>query len=310
MTMVSVVTCVYNGMPYLPDAVRSVLGQSRKDFQYIVVDDGSTDGSGEYLDSVRDGRLTVVHQENLGFTEAGNAGFALCEGELVAIMDADDIALPHRLERQVAFLDAHPDVSVVGGLAEYIGPTGRRGPLLMVPLEHERIVADLLRRGIGVLNPTACFRMDAVRAVGGFRPGPSPDHDLFLRLAETCRLANLPQRLVLYRLHPASEMATNMENRQLGNLYNVECFNRRKVGRPEPTYEEFLDRVRAWAPWKRAAWKLDVYSLCEHRRGLLDVVRGRPVRGALRLAWSAMCSPRRAMRRVQREVAARFGGGA
>ncbi len=307
MKAVSVLMAAYNAMPYLPEAVESVLGQTFRDLEFVIVDDGSTDGSGDYLDSLRDPRVRLIHQKNLGFAGGRNSGLAICEGEFVAIMDADDVSLPDRLERQVAFLQAHPEVGAVGGQVVQIGPAGQRGPSLPLPLQHEDVLHQLLYRGIGLVNPTACIRTRAIRSVGGFHEGPSPDNDLFLRLAGEFRLANLEDVLLLYRLHPRSETAINMRNRQLGSLYNIQCFRHRQAGEREPTYEEFIERVRGWPLWRKAAWEIDQYALVQYRKALLNVMCGHPLAGRLQLAWVALCSPVRTGRRLRREFVRRFG---
>jgi len=303
MSVVSVVTGVYNGMPYLPQAVESVLGQTLEDLEYIIVNDGSTDGTRAYLDSLSDPRVRVVHQENRGFAGSRNAGIALCRGEFVAIMDADDVSLPHRLERQVEFLRSRPEVAAVGSQARYLGPTGKVGRVLPLRLEPEEIRRELLAGGIGLHNATACIRTEVLRSVGGFRDVPSPDNDLYLRLCERHKLANLPEPLLLYRFHPGSEMATHLRERKLANLYNIHCFRLRTAGLPEPTFEEFLEHVRAWPWWKKAAWEIDLYALREHRRGIVAMLDGHPIRGVARLVWAALCSPSRAARRLRREFA-------
>ena len=107
MSEVSVLMTVYNGMPYLRPAVESVLEQTHSDFKFIIVDDGSEDGTAGYLESIDDPRVTVVRQENQGTAKAANHGLSLIETPFVARMDADDIALPTRLEKQLALSLIH-----------------------------------------------------------------------------------------------------------------------------------------------------------------------------------------------------------
>src|SRR5262245_44814994 len=105
---VTVLMSVYNGMPYLTEAVDSVVGQTLKDWILLIIDDGSTDGTAAYLDSLTDPRIQVVHQENRGLAGALNHGVDLCQTEYLARLDADDVALPTRFEKQLAFLEARP----------------------------------------------------------------------------------------------------------------------------------------------------------------------------------------------------------
>jgi glycosyltransferase involved in cell wall biosynthesis len=111
---VTVLVAAYNGMPYLRELVDSVLRQTFRDFQLLIVNDGSTDGTEQYLNSLSDDRIRLVHQENRGQGAARNVGLALCESEFVAITDGDDVVLPNRLERQLRFLGAQSSVGMVG----------------------------------------------------------------------------------------------------------------------------------------------------------------------------------------------------
>jgi glycosyltransferase involved in cell wall biosynthesis len=133
---VSILMTVYNGMPYLPAAIESMLKQTFQDFEFIIVNDGSTDGTVAYLDSLADPRIHVVHRENGGTAAAANQGLQHCRGEYIARMDSDDISLPHRLATQVAFLDQHPRVGLVGAQMAPLGETGV-GKSLILPTTHE-----------------------------------------------------------------------------------------------------------------------------------------------------------------------------
>jgi len=134
--LVSAVMPVYNGERFVVEAVRSILAQTFGDFECVVVDDGSTDGTAKLLEAeqARDSRL-VVHRQpsNLGFRAALNTGCALARGELIARMDADDISEPTRFEQQVAFLRAHPEVGVVGSAMQVIDDHGVRGRVKSYP---------------------------------------------------------------------------------------------------------------------------------------------------------------------------------
>ncbi len=110
----TVILPVYNGMPYLPKAVESILGQSFNDFTFIIVNDGSTDDSRHYLDTLRDPRIVLLNQENAGQGAARNAALQRCQSEYVAVMDQDDVSITDRLASQLSYLDAHPEVVILG----------------------------------------------------------------------------------------------------------------------------------------------------------------------------------------------------
>ncbi len=209
MPRISVVLPVYNALPYLEEAVASVLGQSFADFELIAIDDGSTDDSLAVLQRLADGdaRLRIITRENRGITPTLNEGIAAATGEFIARMDGDDICLPDRFARQVAFLDRHPEVVVVGGRFLVIDPEGRPLVTMAMPPDHTEIDARHMGgRTMALCHPAAMIRRDAALAVGGYCEEyvNAQDIDFWLRLAEVGRLANLDEVLLKYRQHPKS----------------------------------------------------------------------------------------------------------
>ena len=116
---ISVVMSVRNGMPFLPEAVHSILTQSREDFEFIIMDNASVDGSNEWVTAQQDKRIRLVrNEEDLGLSQSLNRGFKLAKGKYIARMDADDISMPERLAVQAAYMDEHPELVVCGGEVE------------------------------------------------------------------------------------------------------------------------------------------------------------------------------------------------
>jgi len=208
--LISVLMPVYNGRAYVVAAIESILGQSLGDFEFIIVDDGSTDGSAELLQNAADRyeRIKVISQANAGLSAALNKGLSVARGSLIARMDADDVALPERFEKQVAFLELNPNHVAVGSKVLLIDPEGAALAEMGSLYNHEQIDQAHLRGNTGsyITHPAAMIRRDAIDKVGGYRKEfePAEDLDLFLRLAEVGRLANLPEVLLKYRQHPAS----------------------------------------------------------------------------------------------------------
>ena len=197
----TVILPVHNGMPFLPMAVESILRQSFSEFAFIIVNDGSTDGSGEYLRSLTDPRIVLVDQLNAGQGAALNAGLRLCQSEYVAFMDADDVSLPERLSTQLDYLDAHPDVVMAGTQIEFLVGNERQRALI-APADHEGIEARLLRGHAGVCHPSLMLRKAAVLAAGGYPTWAlGLDIEFCLRMCEQGRVANLDQILYQYRFH-------------------------------------------------------------------------------------------------------------
>src|SRR5258708_1744304 len=191
---------VYNAMPFLPAAVESVLGQTYGEFEFLIIDDGSSDGSADYLRSLRDPRIKLTVRENRGLGATLNELFRNSRTDYVARMDADDICEPHRLEKQMAFLGDHGDVVMLGTGIDFV--VGNRIVAGFRPLtKHSEIRRRLLQKRPGVNHPTLVVKREAWARVGGYRfAGAGEDLDFCLRLCDLGRVANIPEALYQYRL--------------------------------------------------------------------------------------------------------------
>ena len=254
---VSVILPVRDGGAYLAGAVASILGQTFADLELLLIDDRSRDGAVAALAplAVHESRLRVLNNPGAGLVAALNYGLAEARGALVARMDADDVARPERLARQVAFLDASPDVALVGAQVAYIdaagAPTGERSNF---PTAPEAVSTALASRGCVIRHPTVLARKATLAAAGGYRPvcDRAEDYDLWLRLAERARLANLPEVLLDYRVHDGQISAgVNLDQRFARDLAIVAA-RARRAGSPDP-----LDGAREALRFDRplpAAW--------------------------------------------------------
>lgn len=200
---ISVVMTVHNGEPWTAEAVDSVLGQTFGDFELVVVDDGSTDATPDVLHRYRDPRLRVVRHSRAGQTRALNRALRLSVAPLVARMDADDVALPLRLERQAAFLAAHPAVGLMATAGHEISPAGTIVRTLTPPTD-DRAIRRALRRHNPFLHTSVMFRRELLDLTGAYdeRLRVAQDYDLWLRMSRRTRLAALAEPLVLRRLTP------------------------------------------------------------------------------------------------------------
>lgn len=209
---VSVLIPVYNGLPYLTETLDSLLSQTFQDFEIIAVDDGSTDGSAEVLASYasRDRRVVVVtNEENIGLPRTLNRGLEQCRATLVARADADDRYREDRLEKQVAFLEAHPEVGLLSCWVQKIKANGEFFSLVQFPVEDGEIrVRELFVNSFS--HPAVMFRRDLVQGVGGYNPDywTSEDADLWARVRPLMKAANLKEPLIFYRKHDKSMMRT------------------------------------------------------------------------------------------------------
>jgi glycosyltransferase involved in cell wall biosynthesis len=205
---------VFNGSRFLATAIDSILAQSCDDFELIIADDGSTDGSRAIARARagRDRRIVLVHGEHGGIPVALNRALGLARGEYFAPMDQDDVALPARLAVEAAYLDAHPDTVVVGGSATIIDDSGAVLKDKHYPTEPAAVAAAM-HRACAILHPASMMRTDAARRIGGYR-GALPfaqDYDLWLRLMETGEVANLADIVLMKRIHAGQVTSTRAQ---------------------------------------------------------------------------------------------------
>lgn len=203
---ISVVIPAYNAARYLRAAIASVLAQTFDDFECIVVDDGSTDKTADILEDLAraDSRVRPRTMPHGGIVAALNAGIDAARSDLIARMDADDLCAPDRFEKQILFLRENPDCVAVGSRVLLVDPYG--SPLWETDqkLAHDEIEAALLRgNGLAMCHPAVMMRKSSVLATGGYATQYQwvEDLDLFLRLAQKGRLANMPNILLRYRQH-------------------------------------------------------------------------------------------------------------
>ena len=200
---VTVLMPVFNAERYLHEAVDSILSQTFTDFEFLIIDDGSTDGSAALIDSYSDPRIRFVRNLcNLGLTATLNIGLDAARGEYIARMDADDISLPERLAAQVAFLDTHPNIGMVGVWAEAFGDAGFKIPH---PADTETIRAKLLFDSAFV-HPAVLMRRASFAAHGLRYPplGHFEDYALWQEAARLFPLANISEYLFRYRVSGGS----------------------------------------------------------------------------------------------------------
>jgi glycosyltransferase involved in cell wall biosynthesis len=237
---VSVVTTVYNGEPYFDRAIPSILAQSFADFEYIIVDDGSNDRTAELLRAAaaRDARVKVLSPGRIGFCRAANLGIEHARGEIIARQDFDDRSYPDRLRLQVAFLDAHPEVGVVGG--HYVLVDENRGEryVRMTPVEHADVV-PAMARGIPLANTFATFRRRVWVDAGGYPIVLDLEDLLFwLRAAKLgWHISNIPEVMGEHFVHPSSFFHRTFKyaDRQR-NLARVQAQVVRELGLPRWMY--------------------------------------------------------------------------
>jgi len=208
---VTVLMPVYNAEPFLREAIESILNQTFTDFEFLIINDGSTDGSEEIIKGYTDPRIKYYkNEQNLRLIATLNKGIGLARGKYIVRMDADDISLPARLEKQVAFMEENPEVVVCGSWAEVFG---KEKTLIRYLAEHEEIMFRMLYQ-CHLVHPTIIMRTKEVQA---FKPLFDPaflhaeDYDFFVRLGYSFKLANIREVLLKYRFHTGSVSQAHRE---------------------------------------------------------------------------------------------------
>ncbi|MCD4755172.1 MAG: glycosyltransferase [Deltaproteobacteria bacterium] len=303
MPKVTVLMPVYNGMPYLIEAIDSILNQTLKRFTFLIINDGSTDETVQHLNHLDDTRLLIVHQPNRGLGATLNRGIAMCKTEFIARMDADDVALPGRLEAQLNFLGCHKEVGLVGTQYTHLSTGGRNGFPSHLPCEYEAIYTALFRGRHAICHPSIMCRKSLLKSIGGYRvEGIGEDWDMFLRMGEAAQLANLKEVLLRYRLNSASVSVKQLLDVRMRVNHACHCAAQRAEGLPEISFDTFVAEQHRRSFLQRAGNAMDTYALAQYRHALAEILGSPRILGYARLAWSAMCAPRRTLHRMYRTI--------
>lgn len=213
---VSVIIPVYNSSRYVKTCLDSILSQSWSDFELLVSDDGSTDHSYDAMVSAagNDPRVKLFRHSNLGMARTLNELLRVARGDYIARLDADDEALPQRLERQVNFMESNRDCVVVGGGVLNIDEDGDPFSIELYPVEHEDIESRMLSGRGGIIHPSTMIRRAPMVGCGGYSTNCPvvEDQDLWLRLALRGQLANIPEVLIRYRVHAGNISFSDARN--------------------------------------------------------------------------------------------------
>ena len=306
---VSVVMPIYNGAAFLASSIDSVLAQTIPDFELILVDDGSTDGTAEIIRdyAARDARIVPVAKPNSGIADTLNRGLAVARGEWVARLDSDDLMVPERLERQLAFMAANPDAIAAGSYYEIIDPAGAsHGTRLPLPRTRDELAGFLAaREPLSFLHPSMMFRRQTALDLHGYdkQTEPAEDVDLFARMLATgAPILIQPEVLLRYRVHSNAVSAKSATQQFMKVAWTYHNFYAAREGRPTLSYQGFLEHQRH-RPWtERLALSTRLASDGLYRRYAAALVGGhKPVAFAY-LALASALRPTKAIRRALRRL--------
>jgi glycosyltransferase involved in cell wall biosynthesis len=248
MPSITVLMAVYNGERWLAESIQSVLEQTFTNFEFIIINDGSDDGSLQIINqfSKKDSRIRVYNKKNSGLADSLNYGIAEARGEWIARIDADDICSLDRLQKQIEHVRLNTDLVLVGSGLVIIDENGQQSKVHLYPDRHSRLTRRLFRASPFFAHSSAFFKLCSVRELGGYRTQfhRSQDQDLWLRLAETGRIACVREPLVLIRKHTQQISLDNSGQRQF--VYShmaMTSYCLRLMGQVDPvklsTKEEF-----------------------------------------------------------------------
>jgi len=295
---------VYNGERYVAEAVESVLRQTHEDFEFIIVNDGSIDRTQAILDgyAARDGRIRVINQANVDQPASLNRALRATSNDWVAVLDADDICVPRRLETQLRALQWLPSVRVLGSYAFWMDQAGRnRGIRPLGPTsipEFEKLV----ERGgrIAIVHPSVMMHRPTILALGGYDPkfGAAADMELWSRVSDEHVVISLPEPLVYYRFQSESMSATRFFEQQLMLRWSEARQIARRRGLVPPTLEEYFKSPGGRFALRRLNQLRKDWKEYLKFRKRLESWRGRRLRALLIRAVAMPLSPRVFARRV------------
>lgn len=274
MTVLDVLLPVKNGMPYIRDSIESILSQTFSDFDLFVIDDGSADETRTVVAELAkiDTRIKKVDCAGSGLIDALNQGLELSTSQFIARMDADDISMPTRFERQISYLQSHADVDVVGSWTELIDQAGRSLDMTTrYPISPNEVRQQLFSNRNPLAHPTVMMRSGIVKALGGYRMPlkAAEDFDLWLRVAESGNLANLPEPLLRYRIHPDQVSAAKRMAQSFSSELAFICSEERRADRTDPANS--LSKAATWQEGELLSGTPAVTDLCHRFAAMTDV---------------------------------------
>jgi glycosyltransferase involved in cell wall biosynthesis len=264
--LVSVVIPVYNGAADVRSAIESILKQTFQDFEMIVINDGSKDNSAEVIESIPDKRIRVFHQDNIGLAATLNRGISKARGRYIARLDQDDISLPARLERQVEFIEAHPDCALLGTRAIIWEGDRQTDRVHDHPADDASLKFELLFNNPFV-HASVMMRKSVLEELGGYAVDPDrqppEDYELWSRISRKYKVANIPERLTIYREVPKS-MSRTQANLLLDRLVTINAENMAAtIGVNEPTQDMFDIAGLIHMAFYRISKRPNIKRMCE-----------------------------------------------
>lgn len=221
---ISVVMPAYNAEKYVAEAINSILAQTFTDFEFIIINDASTDSTKNIIESFQDPRIKLIkNEQNQGVAKSLNIGISAAKGKYIARMDADDISLPERFQTQFNFMEKNPDIDICGSWMETFGDNQR---IVKVPEQHNEIKDELFFL-CSMLHPTIIFKKNLTLQYSSDFPR-AEDYDLWSRTINELKFANIPEVLLLYRIHD-NQIGTANKAKQIYDANHITLRNLQNI---------------------------------------------------------------------------------
>jgi glycosyltransferase involved in cell wall biosynthesis len=269
--IVSVLMSCYNAEAWLCESIESVLNQTFTNFEFLIIDDGSVDGTLNLLRQYekKDPRIKVIVKQNTGLSDSLNVGIAQAQGEWIARIDADDLCEPERLAAQVQFVQKNPQVGLLGTGFLEIDAEGKVVGIHREPASHDRLLFNLSHCKRYIIHSSAFYNTALVRQVGGYRPRArlAEDLDLWLRISEKKQLACLEQPLIRYRKHTqqiSRDQDLISQKQVIDSWAVIACYFLRTQGNPEPMAaldESDWSKFHDWVNRKVSEYQVFEYTV-------------------------------------------------
>ncbi len=293
----------YNAWPYLPEAVESVLAQSFSDFEFIIIDDGSTDEGAVYLDSILDPRVKVIHQANKGLGKALNKWLRSCKGEYIMRVDADDRCSPRKMEEQLEYLRGNRDVIMVGTQIRFFADNNVLPDISKLPMSNDAIVRGMRKGWHTMCHATVMFRKVLLDEIEGYVvTGAGEDWAFILDASAHGKLANLGEELYYVRMHSSSTAWRNSTRIIAGLRYAMERAEMQGKGSDYP-FELFMEKWNKQGPLARLNVNMKGLSQVLHRQAVVKKLQGHRFSSLWYLAGAALLD----MNRTSGAVLKRLG---
>lgn len=293
----SVLMSAYNSAGYVGRTIDSVLNQSYKDFDFIIIENGSTDNTRDIIRHYNDPRIKVIELDgNIGLSGALNLGLKQSESRWIARIDSDDLWTEEKLEKQMHFLTQHQDYCLLASWVDYIDATDRKIGESREPLTSWELVKTKYNANKAVVfcHSSVIFdRADAMR-VGGYHGQfwPAEDADLWNRLLETGKMMQiLPLPLTLYRIYDGGNSITKLRQMNLMFRYTKYCMRERRAGRTEPTLDQYKAINKGF--WKSINEARKDYAQYHYKKAVAAYSGKRYIPFVYRMVLSALFNPSR-----------------